>query len=256
MTGIPNCGIRDERYKALFIFQQSYTFENALTNSQVYYGQLFDMINDPKEINNLWEKHPDIVNDLLAKYSQNFTGKYQRYQSAISYEQPVGAFAIGANSFKTKNVTNIHGPQNNPAQFFDDTSYIKRWIKANHWASYWLLATPGTQTLTIEFAIPNGGYRVEVKMRGKASFVLDGREKQDICLKNMGSKNNLSTQKAELGPVNIHDAIFRATIIPDTSEEMLLIRSFGFTPLESQKNRDMKEEKRRLDQLKSLGYIN
>ena len=101
-------------------------------------------------------------------------------------------------------------------------------------------------------------------MRGKATFRIAGREDKTIYSEPVHPETDARTHTtfhtkfAPIGPVDIQGEKFQVTIVPDTSTEMLLIRCFGFEPLRAKGNRDemdKKELERRLDQLKSLGYV-
>lgn len=241
--------IRTNRYKCLFDTGNDVLLGPEPPELGVLQGRLYDLSADPHEMTDLFASRPEVVADLLRRYRSRLSRCYARFQAARSSEPPPSAFAIAARNIETPEpmptlslVTFEHGLATARVSMRRGLQVPPdRWKRYGAGSRSVIGALHARQPLSLTIPLPNGGYELSVKMRGRAVIVVSGTER---------AVSGDSVFK--LGPITVTDETFRATIVP--KDAPVALSYFGFEPAAAQRE-DPEVAKKRLDALRSLGYV-
>jgi hypothetical protein len=224
-------GIRTAEYKCLFKAPYKVLFGEPPPEPHALSGQLYDMVADPGETTNLFRSKPEVVAGMLERYRSGLTAAFQRFQAARSSEQPRSPFAISAQHM----VTDVALPKASTRQLPDG------WSRLGRGTGSVIVAHNSDEPLSVEFPLPNGSYKLTLKMQGHAIVEVDNQQRE------------LTTGPiVEFGEINVTDEVFRATIRPLGTRVALSF--FGFNP-HAAGSEDPEAAEKRLQRLRSLGYI-
>ena len=224
-------GIRTPGYK--FLFEQAPALllgEEPLPASRLQ-GRLFDLRSDPGETTDLSGARSEVVADLYGRYRELLLASYRRFDAARTSDQPESAFAIAAEHFI-------------PKRELPEAARSTMW-------SGWRLIAPQTRLgarqttdpLEISLALPNGRYRVSIKLEGRLG-VETGGEHHAV---------SGGPEPVLLGEAQIDDETFRATLTP-LSPRLAVVEYLGFAPF-SDEGSVRPEDMGHLEGLRTLGYI-
>jgi arylsulfatase A-like enzyme len=246
--------IRTERYKCIFHENFRTLMEEKAPGVQDLSGELYDVVNDPGEENNLFVSQPEIVENLLAQFREKMRPLFLRYYFAESTLQPEFPFAISSRHFKTNlDIPKINGSQNSNQLKTKESP--TGWLQEMVFPNFGLYATHAAQPLKVTFEIPDGEYFLSADINGSCRIVINGQMRR---LRSEKFKNRLrwKSQSVEFGPIVIENKVFSATIYPDSKERWFGLRLFGFEPVIAGKRKRLESDvEERLDRLRTLGYI-
>jgi hypothetical protein len=132
------------------------------------------------------------------------------------------------------------------------------WVRAHFPGHYALLARGGAEPLTIEFPVPNGTYEVSLAMHGACEVVVEGgpsRRELHVPARDGAEppRNLRDLADVSIGPVEITQERFRATIFPLAASTWLLVRRVGFAVRDGAGSGDAEANRER--RLRALGYV-
>lgn len=225
-------GIRTARYKSLFTTPDSVLLGESPTDPQALDGQLYDLIADPCETTSVFRSKPEVVRQLLKRYRASMAAPFHRFDAARSSEQPRSAFAISARHM----VTEIPLPKATGRGPPDGWTRVKRGKHAS------ITNNNSDDPLSIHFPLPNGSYKLSLRMEGRAVVEVDNQRRELT-----------GEEMVEFGEINVTDEVFRATIRPRGIQPVTL-SYFGFVP-PGASGQDSDAAKEQLERLRALGYI-
>jgi hypothetical protein len=224
-------GIRTAEYKCIFKARNDVLLGETPPEPQTLTGQLYDLVADPWEATDLFQSRPAAVGELLERYRASLRPAFERYEAARSSEQPRSAFAISAQHM----VTEMSLPKSDGRTPVDGWSLLKRGSDVA------IVARNSSEPLSIHFPLPNGSYRLTLKLRGDAVVEVD-KHRRELT----------SGPSVEFGDIEVRDEVFRATILP--KGRGLALSHFGFNPLGGE-GEDPEVVEERLERLRALGYV-
>ncbi|MGH7896511.1 MAG: hypothetical protein ACREQQ_01045, partial [Candidatus Binatia bacterium] len=126
------------------------------------------------------------------------------------------------------------------------------WFQAGDWRQSWLVASPRSKPLEIDFPMPDGDYRLSAHVAGTARLELPPGGAHEIESPEPRTLRKIQTHEVDLGPVSIRDERFRATLRP---QGRFAIEMLVFSPQGAKPPADEGDPKLR-EQLRALGYVN
>ncbi|MEE8526479.1 MAG: sulfatase-like hydrolase/transferase, partial [Thermoanaerobaculia bacterium] len=229
-------GIRDATHKALFAASDRVLLATSRPAAGKLKavrraGRLYDLVSDPGERVDLMAAEPGLAGALLDRYRRIMTAPYRRAEAARSSEQPSAAFAIS--------VRHVRTPTRLPR--VKGAAVPAGWSRLHAEPHSALIARATDQPLAVRFPIPDGRYRLNLGMVGRAMVEVNGR------------RRTLSSRgMVEFGDVEVTGGSFRATIHPRPDQVTRLL-FFGFVPPGAAV--DPTADSERLRRLKALGYV-
>jgi hypothetical protein len=229
-------------------------FEEKMPRDEDLSGELYDVVNDPGEKDNLFASKTEIVETLLGKFREKMESLYKRYFSAKSTAQPEFPFAISTAHFKTDlDIPVIPGTENLRQLPTIETS--SGWLQESKWPHLRLYATQSAKPLEVSFDVPNGKYFLSADINGACGIEINGQRKS-MTSENFRNHLRWKTKNIEFGPILIENNTFSATIYPDSKEQWFGLRLFGFEPIIDGKRKVLESDaEERLERLRTLGYI-
>ena len=224
--------IRTARYKCLFTTPDGELLADSEPAQNALSGELYDLVADPHEMNNVFEARPDVVGELLKRYRKRMAWPFRRFEAAVSSQQPRSAFAISARFMKS----DVSVPDS------PDGPLLDGWTRRKRGSETILVASKTHDPLSVRFPLPNGRYVLSLNMHGQAILEI-GEEHRQLA----------HTGMIDFGEVNVTDEVFRATIRPQ-GDQPFGLAYFGFVP-PSAPSQDQKEIEEQLERLRALGYV-
>lgn len=247
--------IRTERWKAIFQVSEDLLLGDEPPGFDALSGRLFDLRADPGESENLWSEHPEVVLELLAIYRDRMRPLHRRYLAARRNVQPESDFAISIKYMRSDPDVPVTRELDDIAAFLDDGA---GWIRLDDFQGRLLVANGEAKALELEFPVPDGPYFVTAAMRGMATFQVGEEGPVETLLAEIFDATESfpwKPENLELGAVLVEDQVFRMTLTPLSRETPFLLTYLGFQPIRDEPAADPEEERRRLEQLKTLGYV-
>ena len=247
-------GIRTKQFKCLFQSPVSMSLSEKPPETSSFIGELYDLVKDPKEKENLFQSEPGIAMELFGLYRQKMVPKYARHLSAQTHEQPAIPFAISATHFSSdlKIAQAVH--EENPEKLLRMEA-PDGWLQRNSWDFSWKFAKPSAKPLHVKFPVPDGKYFLLADINGSCILEVNGGEK---ILKSNSFVNHIrwNFDLVEFGTIEIQKEMFSAVIYPQPNEFWFAIRALAFEPIIYGERRTIKDEdQERLERLKALGYL-
>jgi len=207
---------------------------------------LYDLKNDPDEENNLVDEMPDKVAELKNTMERLLSRSKERYKKAVRKSPPRLPFAIPASYFKLKSKSPIQDIRkfNYPWQDKEIISLTRSrpiWIKNTKSGRDYILGfnQPGLSQLFIQFAVPNGEYKVSLDCPGAESiygypgsvFKISPGSNETGPTVQVNTGLPSARQRIDLGIVRIDNNSFEAVVYPDSEPSWIMMRYFGFEPV-------------------------
>ncbi len=244
-------GLRDARYKLLL--ENSRTLlaadEMSLPSAK---GSLFDLQEDPSELQDLWSSRPTIVDRLVADYLSALRAPYRRFLAAKNHEQPSLPFAISSKHFETSSPITRLPPETGPRQIQQE-SQPGQWLRSSGSGTAWILAREGADPLDISFAMPDGTYEVVVHAAGGGGIQMDGDE--PIALSASANSLDGVARPSVVGATQVENESFSATLIPPADGAWMKVTMLGFRPMRNAEEALDAIDPEHLEQLRALGYV-
>lgn len=233
---------------------------------------LYDLKTDPDEKKNMVGEKPELAMELKNTMERLLSRSKERYAKAVRRSPPHLPFAISANYFELESETAVKNIQefSYPWEDKEIISLTKNrplWIYNTKSGRDYILGfnQPGLAPLSIQFPVPNGEYKVSLYCPGGESIhgfpgsVFQIRPGSDETAPSVSVNTSLtsSSQRVDLGVVNIEDNSFKALIEPVSEPSWIMIRYFGFEPVLSAAeagNIDKEAAAERRKRLAALGY--
>ncbi|MDP8214038.1 MAG: sulfatase [Candidatus Euphemobacter frigidus] len=234
---------------------------------------LYDLQTDPGEENNLIEREPSRAEELKKTMNNLLSVSRARYEDAISKESPELPFAISADYFDLasespiKVVKRYYYPAGQ-SEFLSKVQQSPYWIHNKIAGRYYILGfnQPGLSPLSIKFPVPNGRYRVTVAclvgkvVRGYPMSIFRMSLGRDDPARSVlvDASNAEKKEQFDLGEILVEDKQFRVFLYPVTEPSWSSLLYFGFEPVlpgKKLESADDIQNQKRLDKLKSLGYV-
>jgi hypothetical protein len=246
-------GIRSSTHKLLIDNWRIALRDDGTFPVETLRGQLYDLAEDPQELTNVWWTDPKRVGELAETYREGMRHRFDRFQNAVTNEQPRSAFAIAAKGFDvTPEPLQVSTPLDREA--YRMSMRKERWVLSSHWEEFGLLGNAEVSPSKIRIAIPNGVYNVSVAMAGQCTVLVGGLDAMAV-LKGLAVSPTGETKcrPLEIGEIAIQNESFEATLRPTVGEDWLLLKYVGFEPvIEGAQQLDREA----LDRLRALGYLN
>lgn len=221
-------GIRTRRYKCLFDGSGDELFGEPRPEPKTLSGHLYDLIADPGETESVFDQRPAIVAQLFDRFRAALEVPFHRYKAARSSQQPQSSFAISHKHM----ITDPPLPRHRKLPSVG-------WGRTVGWDSA-IEAHNTREPLSVRFRLPNGDYELNVSMQGDGVVEVDGQQ------------HEVTGPITDLGPVHVHDELFRATVWP--RGEVVRLSFFGFKPIGAE-SEDREAMQQRLKRLRTLGYV-
>ena len=233
---------------------------------------LYNLQNDPGEENNLIDKMPEKTAELKTTMERLLFRSKKRYDEAVRKSPPRLPFAIPSHYFKLESKSPIQDIQkfSYPWQDKEIISRTKSkpvWIHNTKTGRDYILGfnQSGLAPLLIQFAVPNGEYKVSLACPGGDNihgypgsiFEISLGSDEAVPSVRVNTSNPAARQRVNLGVVRIEDNNFAAVVNPVSEPSWIMIRYFGFEPIISAdgagyiSDEDAAERRKRLA---ALGY--
>lgn len=234
---------------------------------------LYDLQSDPGEENNLINEDPSRAAKLKEKMDHRLETSRSRYERAVNRETPELPFAISADFFELSSASPIevikeYNYPSDPGEILSRQEQTPKWTHNKSDGHYYLLGfnKTGLAPISIKFPLPNGRYQVTVtgsageKVGGYPMSVFRMTLGLDDPARSVLIDAGRDREKGEfgLGEVLIEDEQFQAFLYPIKEPSWSSVLYFGFEPIHSAAAADgglNEKGSERLDQLKSLGYV-
>lgn len=234
--------VRGPRYKLLLRYPLTQFLRTG--RHQPLQGELYDLLTDPGERNNLWSSRPQVVEELLAVYRQTLSTPYRRFEEARVDEQPEGGFGVGAEHFALSPV----GRSREGWRLAD-----AGWEMRSRRTMHWMAASEDAEPVELAFDAPSGRYRILIEGRGRfavtAGLDPDCGDGESVRLE--VDENFRRWYRKVIGEVTVCGARFHARLEPQGAAAVYYI---GFQPL-ADGGEVVEEDPERDRQLEALGYI-
>lgn len=247
--------IRGHRYKAIFHDSEGRLLANPRPPAEDLRGELYDLLFDPLETQNLWELEPQLGASLLERYQEHLRLPYERHRSTRTDEQPVSPFAVSVQDI------DLHPSVPAVSRVLEDFSCAEiqsdlGWIRSRHWDRYFLAAAPQALPIEVSLSIPNGRYLLSAQALGDATFIPD---ESSSALEITGAAESVRqlrrTDISDVGVIEITQERLRGVLRPITKSECFVVRYFSFVPLREGVEVQYEEDLQRLENLRALGYL-
>jgi len=249
-----NGGIRTLLYKCLFESPVSMILSEKPPETGSLNGELYDLVVDPDETQNIFHSEPERVLELLGIYREKMVSKHARHLSARTHEQPEFPFAISATHFSSELTIPSAANEEHPEKLLK-LEPSEGWLQRNSWDFSWKFAKPSAEPLHVTFSVPNGNYFLLADINGSCILEVNGEEKA-VKSKSFINHMRWDCDFVEFGSIEIREEKFSASIYPQSGEPWFAVRSLVFEPVISGERRALKKkDQERLERLKALGYV-
>jgi arylsulfatase A-like enzyme len=249
--------IRDRQFKCIFQTPDEVLLAAAEPPLDSVAGLLYDGRSDPLETKDLWAARPDEVLRLLRVYRAEMMGRYERFNSALTVEQPKVPFAIGTNHMRIEPELSVvaRRPRANDC---DQSEQGDGWLRSKHEHKFWLLARRGADPCQIEIPLPSGRYILSAQVMGQGELVVGENETAlSFAGEAFDPGDYARPTTVQLGDITIEDELFRASLHPRGDGGCLYLRMLGFTPVFAAADTVIDEtlDRERIERLRALGYV-
>lgn len=246
--------LRNDDWKLIFTTPDSLLLTDAAPALADIEGELYDLRADPLETQDLWPQKLEIVADLFSVYRQRMQPKYVRYEQSQVNEQPLVSFAVGANWIEP--AEDVPVVRESPFKIAADPQYAAGWVQCLDPYKFWLLATSGSGTADFSIQVPDGRYLLVGQVFGEMAFSFADGSTYAVKSQSLNEADFLRPRNARIGEVDVVNGRLEFTLQPKRSGGHALVRLLGFVPvLDGKVAVEDEAERRRIQRLKSLGYV-
>jgi hypothetical protein len=244
-------GIRTATHK-LLVDNWRIALGNEPPDVETLRGRLYDVANDPDELQDVWAAELGRVGELVKTYRTAMGERFDRFRNAVTAEQPRSAFAVSAKNFEVEpRPQTLSTPLRQDGYRAVETA--GNWVLADYWEDSWLLADDSVSSATIRFPVPNGAYEVSVAMAGRCRLVA-GSDSEVSFLEGLPviPGKEVKCRPYAIGGVTVENELFEVTVTPGVGEGWVLLKYFGFEPVMKGAQQIDSEA---LKRLRALGYL-